>query len=407
MVMDDGGVLDRMKKSETLPREGNRKDSDWDKLPDDLHSHILAHLPIPSIIRSRAVCRGWGCMILSQEFKRLHETLSPKGKPWLFVCSSYDCRENSCAYDPNFNVWRILPLTFIPVSMRFPLIAAGGLLFIKGAYQDSSKQSKYSLSRLTVCNPITKMWTVLPPMIRTRLNFLIGIIEDSIQNSFKVIIAGGISESGGDYECTTELYDSITNSWSITGPMPREYTVQTTVWASKTVYCKRKLFCLISAKPSKIISYDIEKKIWEEVKIPQPEGLFSSFLVQRRGNLLLIGDVRYQNVCQRVAIWELKGGDAQSSIEKLYWSELVQIPSCYVQRFCKGAKDFNVKCVGNDDMLYFFKDSHSEILLCDLSCSPTTWSWLPHCPLSNGLLKFSVRALLVEPTLYGATLTKK
>lgn len=226
----------------------------WDKLPDDLHVRVVAQLPIPSIIRSKAVCQDWNRMIGSQSFKLLQQRASSKEKPWLFMCSAFNCRENCCAYDPKSNIWRTIPLTFIPIYMRFPLIAVGGLLFIKGAPVDSG-----SSSLLAVCNPITRAWRVLPPMIRGRLNSLIGVFEDTTAKSFKVVIAGGTSECGGDYECTTEVYDSISNSWCITGSVPREYTVKITVWTSKTVYCMGILYCLTSARPYNIMAYDMKK----------------------------------------------------------------------------------------------------------------------------------------------------
>lgn len=143
------------------------------------------------------------------------------------------------------------------------------------------------------------------------------------------------------------------------------------------------------------------------MKIPQPEVLFCSFLVQRRGQLLLVGGARCEEAGQRVHIWELQngsGGGEHINFRKQYWVEIEQIPPHHFQRFCKGKADFDLKCAGGGDMLYFFKDSHSDILLCDLSQNPTKWMWLPNCPLSARLLKFSVRGLLIEPSLDGIAL---
>lgn len=68
---------------------------------------------------------------------------------------------------------------------------------------------------LVVCNPMTRSWRVLPPMIHRRLNSLVGVYEDKRSKSYKIVVAGGTSESGGEYECTTEVYDSLSNSWKV------------------------------------------------------------------------------------------------------------------------------------------------------------------------------------------------
>lgn len=368
----------------------------WDKLPNDLHARIVACLPIHSIIQSKAVCHDWYHMITSQSFKRLQQQVPSQDKAWLFMCSSFNCRENSCAYNPILKKWHIIPLTFLPENMRFPLIAVGGLLFIKGAAKDLNGRS----ACFAVCNPITRTWFVLPSMMRGRLNCLVGVFEDLDTGSFKVVVAGGTSECGGDYECTTEVYDSLTNSWCITGTVPREYTVKITVWTSKTVFCMGSLYCLTSARPYNIMAYDMKKGVWEEVKIPQPDVLFCSFLMRRRERLLLVGGAGCERVGQRVHIWELRNdNDWENNLAKQCWVEIERMPTHHFQMICKGKADFDLKCAGSGDMLYFFKDSHSEMLLCDLSKSPTTWSWLPNCPLRAQFLKFSVKGLLVEPRL--------
>ncbi|KAI5081495.1 hypothetical protein GOP47_0004678 [Adiantum capillus-veneris] len=407
-MSEEDDASEKVRRNQAVAGDKSLSSSTWDKLPDDLHARVIALLPIPSIIRNRAVCQDWNRMIVSQSFKRLHEhCVSNKEKPWLFMCSSFNCRENCCAYDPNLNVWHTIPLTFAPVYMRLPLIAVGGLLFIKGAApSDTSNQGTGSSSRLAVCNPITRTWRVLPPMIRGRLNSLVGVFGHSDAANFTVVIAGGTYESGGNYECTTEVYDSISDSWCITGTVPREYTVKITVWTSKTIYCKGILYCLTSARPYNIMAYDMKKGVWEEVRIPQPQVLFCSFLVQRREQLLLVGGARCEEAGPRVHIWELRDNGNRSS-SKRSWVEIERIPPHHFQRFCEGKSVFDLKCAGSGDMLYFYKDSHSDILLCDLSQSPTTWNWLPTCPLSARFFKFSIRGLLVKPSLDGDAFMQK
>lgn len=52
-------------------------------------------------------------------------------------------------------------------------------------------------------------------MIHKRLNSLVGIYEDKFTKGYKIVVAGGTSTGGGDYECTTEVYDSLTDSWQV------------------------------------------------------------------------------------------------------------------------------------------------------------------------------------------------
>lgn len=91
--------------------------------------------------------------------------------------------------------------------MRFPLAAVGGLLFVRGGLINAGV--------LAVCNPMTRTWRELPSMIHKRLNSLVGIYEEKSTKSYKIVVAGGTSECGGDYECTTEVYDSLTDSWQV------------------------------------------------------------------------------------------------------------------------------------------------------------------------------------------------
>jgi hypothetical protein len=120
---------------------------------------------------------------------------------------SYFCRENTCAYDPVQNQWHNFPLSFLPPYMRFPLAAVGGLLFVRGGLINAGV--------LAVCNPMMRTWRELPSMIHKRLNSLVGIYEEKSTKSYKIVVAGGTSECGGDYECTTEVYDSLTDSWQV------------------------------------------------------------------------------------------------------------------------------------------------------------------------------------------------
>lgn len=183
----------------------------WSMLPVELVDCILVWLPMPTLVQMRRVCRSWDLTIKSKPFNRMYMEMPSKGPAWLFMCSSFNCREHACAYNPLQNKWHNFPLSFLPPCMRFPLTAVGGLLFVRGGLNDAGL--------LGVCNPMTQAWRELPSMTHTRLNFLVGICceEDTESSSYKIVVAGGTTSEcgGGDYECTTEVYDSLTDSWQV------------------------------------------------------------------------------------------------------------------------------------------------------------------------------------------------
>ena len=215
----------------------------WGKLHGELVDRILLCLPISKLFCLRCVSKSWDTTIRSSSFNRMYRATASPGPSWLFMCSTFNCRyshnsvsflnvylnfsfhicvENAsraqktllwvcrdytCAYDPVHNRWHNFPLTFLPSNMRFPLMAVGGRLFVRGGLTNAGV--------LAVCNPMTRTWRELPSMIHKRLNSLVGIYEDKRTKSYKIVVAGGTSEGGGDYECSTEVYDSLTNSWQV------------------------------------------------------------------------------------------------------------------------------------------------------------------------------------------------
>jgi hypothetical protein len=187
----------------------------WSMLPVELVDKILLWLPIPNLFQMRAVCRSWDRRIRSKSFTLTYMKTPSRGPAaWLFMCSSFNCREHTCAYNPLQNKWHNFPLSFLPPCIRFPLTSVGELLFVRGGLNNAGM--------LAVCNPMTQAWRELPSMIHTRLNSLVGVCcEDTYASSYKIVVAGGMSECGGDYECTTEVYDSLTDSWQVSVIVPK------------------------------------------------------------------------------------------------------------------------------------------------------------------------------------------
>jgi hypothetical protein len=97
--------------------------------------------------------------------------------------------------------------------------------------------------------------------------------------------------------------------------------------------------------------------VWTEVPAPPPKFLFCSFLIERRGNLMLVGGVGTQHICEHVYIWQLS---LQGSTQQ--WVEVAKMPHEYFLQFSKERNASDLKCVGNVDFVYFFKDSHTQVM---------------------------------------------
>lgn len=366
----------------------------WIHMPQDLLGQILSRTSIDNVIRSSSVCKEWESYIRSGAFIKLWKSAWPyQGPPWLFAVSKYNCRDCCCAYNPIANRWYSIPLCFLPPSIRFPVAAIGQQLLIKGSSTGSH--------HLAVCNPIAKKWRLLPALHRPRLNPCICGIESKFgptdkygcDSSFQVIVAGGSSQNGNSYEPTIEIYDSCADSWHVIGEVPCEYAVRLAVWTpNDTVYCNGVIYFLTSARPYSIIAFDLVKGTWSEVMVPRPQQLMCSFLIKRRGRLTLVGGLGSPKKCKCLNIWELQGDG---------WPEIETMPGEVFNRFFGEKADFDYKCAGSGDCLYFFRDYHTEILVCELfENQRANWRWISCFSfVGSKFPRFSFRGMLIQPGL--------
>jgi hypothetical protein len=145
----------------------------------------------------------------------------------------------------------------------------------------------------------------------------------------------------------------------VTGKVGRELTVHLTWWTSNTIFCNGVLYCLTSGRPYSIIAYDIKTAEWMELQVPPPKFLFCSFLIECRGKLMFVGGVGTQRICEHVHIWQL----SQGSGTQQQWVEVAKMPHEYFLQFFKERNASDLKCAGNADLVYFFKDSHTEVAI--------------------------------------------
>jgi hypothetical protein len=94
-----------------------------------------------------------------------------------------DYRDGS-TFDPILNKWHHIPFPSLPQNETFfPAAAAGGLVCF-GCYADGWKT-------FVVCNPLTKAWRELPPMLNPPFRlYTVGMVVDRDTKSYKVLVAG-------------------------------------------------------------------------------------------------------------------------------------------------------------------------------------------------------------------------
>lgn len=93
-----------------------------------------------------------------------------------------------------------------------PAASDGGLVCLVADYRPFA---------LFVCNPITKVARQLPLRICKRRPRIVCMIVDRLaQGNYKIIAAGGYRTD--DDRWTTEVFDSITSSWRVSGSLLQE-----------------------------------------------------------------------------------------------------------------------------------------------------------------------------------------
>lgn len=199
--------------------------------------------------------------------------------------------------------------------------------------------------------------------------------------SFRIFVAGG--SSGAAYEESVEVYDSSANEWSNAGPMPAEFAVRLTVWTpNECVYASanRVLYWMTSARAYSVVGFDVESGGWREVKVPLADRLDYAALVGRAdGRVGLVGGAENGEGF----VWELRGGDE--------WS----VVGVVAMRLKGGG---GIKCVGDVEVVYLFRDLGCEILVGNERNGCIEWSLIEGV-CCGSMPRTSVKAVLVRPSL--------
>jgi hypothetical protein len=339
------------------------QDRIWSGLPEDLIDRTLACLPVPSFFRFRTVCKRWKNLLESNSFLELWSTVSSQ-QLWLFSIHVQPGTEMlAMAYNPSLGIWHNVPVPQYPSKM-YTLASAGGLL-CSAAYPNR-------LAVVCVCNPLTTEWRDLPSMLYIKRVHLLGMVVDRITKTYKIVVVG--TQSRQDLVSNTEVYDSATKTWEITGRALGSFT------SHRLVYCNGLFYNLSATRgwPVTLIlhAYDIELAVWrEEIR----SAMLLNFqappsLVECQGSLLIVGRISEDSHFAKpkaIKLWELREKDGGG-----VWEDVVTMPPALLEEFCKEWKrPTHFRCRGLGNVIYFLS---SRALMYDLS--QQVWQWLPNGP---------------------------
>lgn len=347
------------------------------ELPEEVVDRIQAYLPVSAYFRSRMVSKRWHASLYAPNFSEVRTQVHPR-EAWLFILSYRRCQNWSYAYDPAFDKWHKVPLSFLPPDFMYPTAAAGGLLCIR-AYVDGDQV-------LSVCNPLLKSWRALAPWQEERIDPVIGIHVNPNTRAYKIVAVGSY-ESGA----TTEVYDSHSNRWVAAGTLPRKMSF------ARSAFCNGLFYCMTSGPPDALLAYDMECGAWRVVPVSRPMFLWYGDLVEHAGHLLLVGALRIDQTFEGVKIWRLQEATTTTTPE---WVELEAMPDrLFKEFFRKGKMFYSFQCVGSGSLLYLHVKKTSRVLVCDLSRRPTTWRWLPGSPACADWSEVSIWGFCIDARL--------
>ncbi|KAL3697572.1 hypothetical protein R1sor_011648 [Riccia sorocarpa] len=280
----------------------------WGTLPEDLQDRILAWLPFAAFARACTVCRRWNSVMYSQSFLEMYRQI-PTHLPCFLMFEAKD-RSMCAVFNPTSELWHRIPFTFFHYETKFPCAAAGGLLCFCGV-------SAYPT--LSVCNPLTRCWRELPPMLHKRFPNLVGMVVDPVTRGYKIVVAGDYYEDN----VRTEVYDSITNSWRLTGNhLPiANYTL-------RNAFCNGYHFW-VTRDPYGVIAFNMEHGVW--------------------------------------------------SVNSMNWAEVARMPHTLCKRFLRDSRNGDFMCVGFNDLICLTSYKCPHALLYDFS--KRSWRWVSSCPL--------------------------
>lgn len=309
----------------------------WQSLPEDVEDKVLAWLPVTSCARFKSVCKRWLGLMSSERFFQMHSCNAPP-ETWVlsFGGQSLGSQYKGRVYDPVSSKTFMLEFPFLPEN-SVPVATAGGLVCF---CCDSTGENDVSFY---VCNPITKAWKFIPsPCSRVSI---VTLVADSEMGGYKLYVFCEASVVRwlwvGVLDHSTKEYDSKLNRWKDVGDVHSGEQFK-----PGSVFSQGKVHLLSSEN---VEALDVERGSWVETDAPAYASCAT--LLQRRGRLLVVGDMVHHNVFHLpnirsyvgIVVWEF---DPTSKT----WSEVTRMPEPLVDSFSYSS----FSCVVVEDLLYLF-----------------------------------------------------
>jgi len=265
-------------KEQAWMQDGNLDKAIWDALPEELLERVLAYLPLTDLARLATVCKRWQSLIHCPLFLQTHAENSSSWPSYGPVRYSVNLSENGkfhwSGYCKSTNKWQKLPPLSLPcLAGKKVWSGAGGLLCF---------YNRDNVGRLTVCNPVTNRWRELPPMNQKwRWPCVTHMIVDQSRKSYKIILAGNEAypRNSITYRSqSTEVYDSVLDTWQLSGCLPNDLYLDTQDAAlhNGLLYCtaqktRTQTSDSLSAYDA-LIAYDVQRGVWTEVSSQLPDS---------------------------------------------------------------------------------------------------------------------------------------
>lgn len=117
-------------------------------------------------------------------------------------------------YDPVANTWSSAgSMSTDRVSATATLLPNGKVL-VAGGSAGTPGRGSVGLASAEVYDPVANTWSVVASMASARSSHTATLLENGL-----VLVAGGATEVGGYTTASTELYDPVANAWSSAGSL--------------------------------------------------------------------------------------------------------------------------------------------------------------------------------------------
>ena len=255
----------------------------WEALPDDIKGCVLRKVDYEDLSKVKIISKSMKTFIQCSGFLSSRGASVSKEGSLTSLC--FYIKHGGLqwsGFDLLLKKWRPLPtLWCLPppdqnLFKEYLVCAGNGLLCA-----NVSKSLKNE--KLVVCNPMTQISRVLPPLNFPRNPVLMHMVTNA--TSYKVIVVGSSGIMGGNtLSRKTEVYDSCTSKWEVKGDMPglefslNEY--QTGVCVNGILYC---IAFLEDMSGKGVLAYDVDKGKWLldwKCPLPGPENISSSSVSQ-------------------------------------------------------------------------------------------------------------------------------